>query len=66
MNEPMKDIRERADYLRYQEGKKFFDPAQADVFPTGDFFCCIDVDRFDFAMEAVRNENGFLMKKVIP
>ena len=66
MNEPMKDIRERADYLRYQEGKKFFDPAQADVFPMGDFFCCIDVDRFDFAMEAVRNENGFRMKKVTP
>ena len=46
----MKNIRELADELRNSEGKKFFDETQQDVFPKEDFFVCVDVDRFDFAI----------------
>lgn len=55
--EPMEDIAQRADALRYSEGKKFFDPSLQDVFPQGDFDLCVVPDRFDFAVEAAR-ENG--------
>lgn len=61
---PMKDIQEKAEELKFTEGKKFFDPAQAEAFPASDFPCCIDIDRFDFAIEAIRSQDGFVMKKV--
>ena len=60
------DIKEKAYELRYQEGKKFFDPAQADVFPEADFWVCTDVDRYDFAIQAVPVSIGFSMRKVLP
>ena len=63
---PIPDIRRRAEDLRLYEGKKFFDPAQADVFPEPDFWLCVDPDRFDFAIEAVPCDNGFRMKAVKP
>ncbi len=59
--QPMPDIRKRAQDLKYSEGKKFFDPAQADVFPEADFPLCIDIDRFDFAVRAERKRRGFRM-----
>ena len=63
---PIPDIRRRAEELKYYEGKKFFDPAQAEVFPEPDFWLCVDPDRFDFAIEAVPCDNGFRMKAVRP
>lgn len=61
---PLSNIRTLAEELRYTEGKKFFDPMQADVFPEPDFWLCADPDRFDFAIEAVPCDNGFRMKAV--
>jgi 2-phosphosulfolactate phosphatase len=61
---PMKDLQKRCEYLRYQEGKKFFDPAQKDIFPEGDFWMCITPDCCDFAMRAVKKDFGFEMEKV--
>lgn len=54
---PLADIQERALNLRYQEGKKFFDPLQKDVFPEEDFWLAIKVDTMDFAIK-VKKENG--------
>ena len=56
--EPMKDIRERALYLRYQEGKKFLDPAQASVFPEEDFWRSVDVDAVDGVIRVLKTEYG--------
>lgn len=50
IGEAMKDIHEKADALRFTEGKKFFDPLQQNVFPQADFALCTDIDRFDFAI----------------
>lgn len=38
----------------HKEGRKFFDPAQQDVFPQADFALCTAVDRFDTVLRAVR------------
>lgn len=54
---PMKDIAEKANDLRYTEGKKFFDPAQQDAFPQADFAMCVKPDLFDFVI-VNQNENG--------
>ena len=59
---PMADIKERAYELRYQEGKKFFDPAQKDVFPEADFWMCIELDCCEFAITAEKREFGFEME----
>ena len=63
---PMKDIRKKMNDLRYTEGKKFFDPAQQDVFPQGDFEMCVQENLFDFAI-TVTKENGQMIcrKKVL-
>ena len=58
-------IDDRAYQLRYLEGKKFFDPKQADVFPEADFWACTTVNRYDFAVQAVPNEIGFVMRQVV-
>ena len=55
----MPDIRQQADDLRYSEGKKFFDPAQQEVFPQGDFACCTNVDQFSFVLKVIKKDIGF-------
>lgn len=57
-------IEERAYQLRYQEGKKFFDPKQAEVFPEADFWSCTAINRYDFAVQAVPNNIGFVMRQL--
>lgn len=47
INEPLENITQLADDLRYTEGKKFFEPAQNHIFPRRDFDLCTQVDRFD-------------------
>lgn len=59
---PLKDLKERCEFLRHQEGKKFFDPAQKDIFPEGDFWMCIDCDCCGFAIIAKRRPFGFEME----
>lgn len=59
------DMKARLEHLRRHGGKKFFDPAQADVFPEEDFWLCTQTDRFDFAIKAEKlGESAFLMKKI--
>ena len=59
---PMRDLKERAEYLRFQEGKKFFDPLQKDIFPEGDFWMCIDCDCSDLVIRAKKMPYGFEME----
>ncbi len=56
-DQPLADIDERALQLRYQEGKKFFDPANRDVFPERDFWLCIRRDVFDGVIRVQRKED---------
>ena len=43
-------MQEEIEALRYTSGAKFFDEAQADVFPREDFFLSTACDHFDFVM----------------
>lgn len=56
---PLADVKERALLLKEQEGKKFFDPSQKEVFPEEDFWLCTKIDIFDHVIEVVPCENGF-------
>ena len=38
--------------LKRTSGAKFFDPGQASVFPTEDFYLSTDFDRFNFVLQA--------------
>ena len=57
---PLADIQERALNLRYQEGKKFFDPNRQDVFPEADFWMCIQPDQENFAIVSKREGDMFI------
>ena len=61
---PMEDIRERAYQLKYQEGKKFFDPAQKDVFPEEDFWLCTKIDIMDFAIRVKPEGSHFRTERI--
>ena len=61
---PLADLGQRCSDLRFQEGKKFFDPSLRDIFPEGDFWMCIDCDCCDFAILARRRAFGFEMEAV--
>ncbi len=55
LNDEMKDIDEALLNLKEQEGKKFFDPSQSDVFPEGDFWMCIKKNIFNFAIRCEKD-----------
>lgn len=64
LGEPMADIQERADGLRWTAGAKFFNPANADRFPQGDFAASTAVDRFDFILKIEKDALGYYTKCV--
>jgi len=61
---PMPDLDQRCEQLRYQEGRKFFDPAQASVFPEADFWMCIRHDIFPFAIQIGQKDGLFSTARV--
>ena len=52
------DMPARIAALKFTSGAKFFDPAQAEVFPEADFHICTQVDKFDFALRLRRSADG--------
>lgn len=61
---PISDIQERANALKYSEGKKFFDPSQQEKFPQDDFFVCVDVDVDDFVI-VVEEIDGMMQARKV-
>ena len=53
---PIPDIARQALDLRLTEGKKFFDPAQKNVFPEEDFWLCTKPDIFDHVIRIIPND----------
>lgn len=58
------DITAQIADLANTSGKKFFDPANAEVYPKKDFEMSTQLDRFSFALRANRTENGVFVEKV--
>ena len=49
--------------LKETDGKKFFDPAQQEVFPEKDFFLSTQVDKFNFVLRYCTDEPcGYVQK----
>lgn len=49
-NESEIDMDAEIENLKHTSGAKFFDENQASVFPRADFFMCVEIDKFDFAI----------------
>ena len=58
------DIKERAEELQFTGGKHFFDEAQREVFPTADFWMCIQYDRFTFVIRIDKDEIGYIARRI--
>ena len=51
--------------LKNTSGAKFFDKAQAEVFPEPDFHMCTELDKFDFVIKLEKCDDGLgRMRKV--
>ena len=60
------DLTPAIEDLKHTSGAKFFDPAQAEVFPTGDFWMCTDFDRFNFVLKLQRPKEGIPYMVALP
>lgn len=52
------DMQTEIQALKYSSGAKFFDSAQATVFPEKDFYMCTELDKFSFVMRLKKDERG--------
>lgn len=53
------EIKRRINDLKYTSGAKFFDEANASVFPKEDFYLSTKLNLFDFALKVIKdNETG--------
>ena len=50
------DLQAGIENLKVTSGARFFDPAQNDVYPQGDFPMCTDVDKFNFVLRLKKAE----------
>ncbi len=52
--------------IRKTSGRRFFDPKKADYNPPEDFGLCLDLNAFNFVLEAVSDDKNIItLKKVI-
>lgn len=58
LGQPLADIRQRMESLKYTSGAKFFDPAQQKVFPQRDFTLCTQLDTIPFVLRLVKDPAG--------
>ena len=59
------DMATEIDSLRHTSGAKFFDVAQADVFPQADFELCTQLDKFDFVLKLKKSPGGLMIMEKI-
>ena len=58
------DISDQIADLANTSGKKFFDPANAEIFPQRDFEMSTQLDAFPFALKVNRGADGVFVEKV--
>jgi 2-phosphosulfolactate phosphatase len=59
------DIESAIKSLKYGRGKRFFEPANQDWCPEGDFYLCTDINRFEFVLRAEKDEYGLYSLKLV-
>jgi 2-phosphosulfolactate phosphatase len=55
---------QRRQDLKNLDGRRFFDPSQAEHFPTKDYYMCIEKDIFPFVLRIGKDELGFYSEKM--
>ncbi len=55
LEEPLQDLDERIEKIKYTDGAKFFDEAKQSVFPQRDFHLCTDYDSFNFILRLTKD-----------
>ena len=58
------NLKERAEELQFTGGRHFFDEAQKDVFPTADFWMCIQYNKFPFVIGIEKDEIGYVARRI--
>lgn len=59
LHQQLPDLQQRIEQLKYQEGKKFFDPSKPQ-FPEEDFWLCTKLDIFDGVNRVIHDGNTFI------
>jgi 2-phosphosulfolactate phosphatase len=49
--------------IRNADGRRFFDPALAEIYPSRDFSLCMDLDRFDFVLRVETCAGGRCLRR---
>ena len=58
LEEKPSDYNEIVQKIRNTSGKRFFNDDMQDHCPSEDFYLCLDLNRFDFVLKAIRNEDS--------
>lgn len=61
----LQDMKARTEELQFTGGKHFFDEAQKEVFPTADFWMCIQYNKFPFIIRIEKDEIGYVARKIL-
>ncbi|MBQ3046859.1 MAG: 2-phosphosulfolactate phosphatase [Clostridia bacterium] len=59
------DFEKQVEIIKRTSGAKFFKAENRDVFPEEDFYLSLEKDKFDFVLEVVKGEDGFMHTKKI-
>lgn len=60
----LQDMKARTEELQFTGGKHFFDEAQKEVFPTADFWMCIQYNKFPFIIRIEKDEIGYVARRI--
>ncbi len=58
------DIRDEIEQLKYTFGAKFFDKEKQKIYPSDDYYYCTDLNKFNFALLMVKDEETGLDRTV--
>ena len=57
-NNPLKDIHQRMEALKYTSGAKFFDSERQHIYPQRDFELCTNLNSVPFVLRLKKSEDG--------
>ena len=62
--EELPNMEKRVADLQFHGGEHFFNPDTQENFPEPDFWLCIKYDRFPYVLEIIKDEIGYVTKRI--
>ena len=62
--EELPNMEERVADLQFHGGEHFFNPDTQENFPETDFWLCIKYNRFPYVLEIIKDEIGYVTKRI--